>query len=222
MLKTCLFTKDNSLAVAIGSLLASGALGYLFATLHHCCHWYLPIDQNIINHTQQIKELREKGLIPPLSQEPDNPRLEALTTVSILWFERLQDGGPVGNAENRVAAFGDLAHASGTARVASACSLIFTILILWSYGTFTPTLGNVMRFIGMLIIGGAVTWLFHDAYSRTGKVSQQLYDNILEHALLAESKKNKTANIAEQFHSADGENGGGADAKSLGGATADE
>jgi len=200
MLKTCLFTENSSVALAIGSLLASGALGYLFATLHHCCHWYLPIDQNVINHKDQIKNLRKRGLIPSPSQEPDNPRLEALTIVSILWFERLQKGGPIGNAEDRVAAYSDLAHSAGTARIASASSLIVTILILLSYGTFNPTLANVIRYVGMLLIGIAVTWLFHDAYSRTGKISQQLYDNILEHALLSESNDGKTVKNAEPTH----------------------
>ncbi len=198
MLKVCLFTKNSSVALAIGSLLASGALGYFFATLHHCCHWYLPIDQNVINHTEQIKKLRESGLIPPPSQESDNPRIEALTIVSILWFERLQEGGPVSNSENRVAGFSDLAHAAGTARVASACSLIIAILTLLSYGTYNPTMANIIRYGGMFLIGIAVIWLFHDAYSRIGKISQQLYDNILEHALCAESKNSKTTKKAEQ------------------------
>jgi hypothetical protein len=197
MLKACLIAKNNSLALAIGALLASGALGYLFATFHHWCHWYLPIDKDVINHTKQIKKLREKNLIPSLPIESKNPRLEALTMVSILWFERLQESGPIGNSENRVAAFGDLAHAAGTARVASVCSLVTSILVLLSFGTFNPTLFNIIRYGGMLLFGIVVTCLFHDAYSRIGKISQELYDNILEHALLAESKKSKVKTTAE-------------------------
>ena len=58
------FTEKNSLAFIITTLLISGVLGYLFATIHHFCHWYLPTDKNVINHTEQVNSLREKGLIP--------------------------------------------------------------------------------------------------------------------------------------------------------------
>lgn len=191
IIKTCFFTKDNSVAIAIGALLASGALGYLFATIHHFCHWNLPIDQNVINHTEQIAKLRKEGFIPSLKYTPDNPRLEALTTLTILWFERLQPGGPIGNSENRAAALSDLAHAAGTARVAAACSLFTSILIIMSCSTYNPSEENVLRYIGMLVIGMAVVWLFNDSYRRTGNISQQLYDTILEHALMAESKNQK-------------------------------
>jgi hypothetical protein len=31
----------DGIALAIGSVLASGAVGYVFATVHHWCHWHL-------------------------------------------------------------------------------------------------------------------------------------------------------------------------------------
>ncbi len=181
--------QGNSIAIIIGSLFISGALGYLFATIHHCCHWYLPIDRNVINHTEQIRSLRERGLIPTLADTPADPRIEALTTISVLWFERLRAKGPIGNSENRVAAFGDLCHAAGTARVASAFALLAAVLICMHYGSWNPSAYNVWRFIGMVALGIMTILLFHDAYRRTGKISQQLYDQILEHALEREHAK---------------------------------
>ncbi|MFH1976501.1 MAG: hypothetical protein ABIJ52_13260 [Pseudomonadota bacterium] len=194
ILKSYIAAKEKSITIIIGSLFISGALGYLFATMHHWCHWYLPIDKNVINHTEQIKKLREKGFIPPITCVQPNPRLEALTIVSILWFERLGDSSPVGNSENRVAAFSDLAHSAGTARVASACALMAAILLCMLYGNWNPSVPNVIRFILMVVIGIMIICLFHDAYQRTGKISQQLYDQILEHNLEKEQANGQHEN----------------------------
>jgi hypothetical protein len=189
ILKACIFLPGNSIALAVGSLLASGALGYLFATLHHCCHWHSPTDQNVINHTDKIAALRKTGLIPPSKHTQISPRLEALITISVLWFERLESGGPIGNSEERVAAFGDLAHAAGTARVATACALLVAVLVSMFYGNWAPSFPNTLRYIVMLGLGAAITKLFHDAYCRTGIISQHIYEDILEDALVAESTK---------------------------------
>lgn len=186
VLNRCVFTQGNSIAILITTLFVSGALGYLFATIHHFCHWYLPTDNNIINHTEQIESLRKRGFIPQPSDTSANPRLEALTTVSVLWFERLKKGTPIGNSEIRVAAFGDLCHGAGTARVASLFSLLTAIAICVYYGNWDPSVFNVFRYVVMIVIGVLIVLLFHDAYRRTGKVSQNLYDQILEHALLEE------------------------------------
>jgi hypothetical protein len=167
-------------------LLISGVLGYLFATIHHCCHWYLPTDKNVINHIDQIKSLREKKLIPSLADTPANPCLEALTTISVLWFERLEQGNPVGNSEGRVAVFGDLAHGTGTARVASGFALLTAILICIFCGSLDLSLSNILRYVLMVAFGLMAILLFHDAYRRTGNISLHLYEQILEHALLKE------------------------------------
>jgi len=189
VLNRCVFTQGNSIAILITTLLVSSALGYLFATIHHFCHWYLPIDKNIINHTEKIKSLRKRGLIPQPSVTPANPRLEALITVSVLWFERVEKGKAVGNSEDRVAAFGDLCHGAGTAHIASGFSLVTAMVICFYFGNWDPSASNVFRYIVMIVIGVLTVLLFHDAYRRTGKVSQQLYDQILEHALLEEQVK---------------------------------
>lgn len=189
ILKEQVFAKGSSAAIIIGSLFASGAIGYLFATIHHWCHWHSPFDENVINHTKQIASLRKKGLIPPPTDTLDNPRMEALTTISVLWFERLGEGNQVANSEDRVAAFGDLSHGAGTARVASAFALLAALLICTHYGCWNPSFWNTIHFIVMLAFGCATIWLFHDAYRHTGGIFQRLNDQILEHALVKEKEK---------------------------------
>ena len=137
--------EGNSIAIIITTLLLSGALGYLFATIHHWCHWHLPCEKDVINHVKQIESLRKRHLIPSLDKPPKDHRLEALTTMSILWFERLQKGNPVGNSEDRVAAFGDICHAAGTARVASFLALLLAILICGFRGSWDLSGWNIFR-----------------------------------------------------------------------------
>jgi hypothetical protein len=190
--KSMLFEERNFLAVIIGSIFTSGVLGYLFATIHHCCHWKLSFDRQVIDHTKKIKSLREKGIIPPMpSDSPTDTKLEALITISTLWFERLQKHNPIGNSENRVAAYADLAHAAGAARVASFFALLMTIIICILYGDWSPTGNHIIRFIVMVVFGCAITWLFNDAWRRTGVISQQLNDRILEDVLIREHQKGK-------------------------------
>lgn len=209
ILKEQVFAKGSSVAIIIGSVFASGAIGYLFATIHHWCHWHSPFDRNVIDHTVQAASLREKGLIPPLADPPADFRIEALTTISVLWFERLGEGNQVANSEDRVAAFGDLSHGAGTARVASAFALLVAVLVCTHYGRWDPSLSNMWHYIVMVILGCLTIWLFHDAYRRTGRISQQLYDQILEHALLEEKKRdeqneNATMPLNEAARSSEG------------------
>jgi hypothetical protein len=183
-------SQGNSVATIIGVLFASGALGYLFATIHHWGHWHLPSDENIINHTECIKSLREKGLIPPPpAKSEQNPRLEAFITLSVLWFERLNtEKSLIGNAAERVAIFGDLAHSAGTARIASVFALLVSFFV-WGHHVFARSITAIPdwcligRFIVMLALGVVIVWLFHDTYKRTGQMSQRIHDQILLDAL---------------------------------------
>lgn len=211
LLKRVLLVEKSSLAIIIGSIFTSGALGYLFATIHHWCHWHLPFDRSVINHTNQIASLREKCFIDPRPIDaPTDTQLEALITISTLWFQRLGADSLIGNSENRVAAYGDLAHAAGTARVASFFALLMTVIICMLFGEWNPTRNHIIRYVIMVVFGCTITLLFHDAWSRTGKISQQINDRILEDALKkerAESKEKKQHN--NNATSPDGENSGG-------------
>jgi len=203
VLKDWFLTGGNSIAIIITTLLLSGALGYLFATIHHWCHWHLPIDNNVINHVQQIESLRKRNLIPSLDSTPPNPRLEALIIISILWFERLEKGTPVGNSEDRVAAFGDISHAAGTARVASVLALVTALSICIFRGSLDLSVCNIFRYVVMVVLGSLTICLFHDAYRRTGNIAQELYNQILEHSLLQEQERNREKKPLNNANSAD-------------------
>lgn len=183
ILKEILIKDDNNaLAIIIVSIFTSGALGYLFATFHHWCHWHICFDREVINHSKQINLLIERGLITPCTDKCSDDKREALITISTLWFEHLGRDNPIGNSENRVAIYGDLAHAAGAARIAASFALIMTIIICMRYGEWNPTT-NIIRYVLMLFIGGIIIYLFDNAWRTTGNIYQHLNDRILEHTL---------------------------------------
>jgi hypothetical protein len=179
---------NSAFAIALASIFVSGAIGYVFATIHHWLHWNSPTDRNVIDHTDAIAALRRDALLPPpRARSPHNARLEAFDTMSAAWFQRLQPGESMGNAERRVAVFSDLAHAAGAARVASAFSLLTVLGTCLIVAHWSPTFPHTLRFAAMLAWGLFLPLLFHDAYRRTGSMAQRLYDTILEDVLRSKS-----------------------------------
>lgn len=176
---------ESSLAVALGGLLASGGLGYIFATAHHFAHWHLPCDRNIINHAPNIRNLIAAGLLG----EEVVDRRRALELTLELWYGRLgTKDGPIAAAQRKIAAIGDLAHAAGAARVASFAALATALCVCWLHGAFNIELEAVARFLTMVVSGTFLVLLFHDSYRRTGNIAQTLYDRMITAALESERR----------------------------------
>lgn len=173
--------------------MTSGVLGYVFATFHHFLHWYSPTDHRIINHTDKINDLRRRQLLDIADGNERLNRLDAFDTMTAEWFKRNQEKTFIGNATDRAAAFGDLAHGAGTARVASAASLLTVLIAYPVLGRWSPSLGSVIRLVGIIVGGVALVFLFHDTYRRTGGMAQRFYDRVLEAALIDERKKANSA-----------------------------
>jgi hypothetical protein len=181
-----------SLAIAVASVFASGAIGYVFATAHHWLHWHLRWDQKVINHSAQIKRLRDSKLLEERpTYSPVDTRLEAFDAMTVAWLPRLEENTPIGNAEKRITRFADLAHSAGAARVATGTALTVVLVIYSIVGEWNPTLENVVRFVVMLMIGIVVPLLFDQGYRHTGGMSQRVYDRILESVLKSESMAKK-------------------------------
>ncbi len=70
---------------------------------------------------------------------------------------------------------GDQAHALGTARVAFFFSVITAVVIFQMIGIISLDPG---RFALVLLLGWAVTRMFHDAYRHVGTMAQGVYDRI--------------------------------------------
>lgn len=174
-----LAAKDG-LGVAIGSVLASGALGYIFATAHHWCHWHLCIDEGILDHSELIKRL---GLLPNESNKTKKAYRKKALEISLTHWYRLRDSNSIGDATlKKLDSLGDQAHAFGNARIASVFSVLTALAFCFKIGTFSLTCESVARFTLMLVLGISITYLFHYAYRQVGTIAQAIYDSIFEDA----------------------------------------
>jgi len=190
-----------SLGAALAGVVTSGVLGYVFATFHHFLHWSSPTDHRVIDHTDKINDLRRRQLLDRPDDKKQLDRLDAFDIMTAEWFKRNQENTFIGNATDRAAAFSDLAHGAGTARVASVASLL-TVLIAYPFiGTWSPGLGSAFRLVGIIVGGVAPVLLFHYTYRRTGGMAQRFYDQVLEAALIHEHKAAKEP--ANKANSAD-------------------
>jgi len=163
----------DSLGVALWGVLASGAVGYIFATVHHWCHWHLSIDRGILDHSALINQLHVTE-----AHKQKVSRQEALVVSLARWY-RTELGEA---ARKKLDSLGDQAHALGTARVASFFSVVIPLMVCFTIGTLTLAPESIVRFVVMLVLWIAVTYLFHDVYRHVGTVAQGIYERILKDA----------------------------------------
>jgi hypothetical protein len=182
--------KEGNLGIVIGAIFVSGALGYIFATVHHWWHWRF--DRGILDHRSLVTRLRERGLIPDTLDQPD--RRQALVLSMVLWYERVRENGAIQSvAEKKLTSLGDSIHGLGAARVASVFALATILGFCVTIGAFRPDVESVARFIAMLVLTLGMTLLFHGSYRNVGEIAQGVYEGILENALAEEHHQNNGA-----------------------------
>ena len=178
----------HALGAIVGAFLVSGALGYIFAAVHHWVHWsccFECFDGKIFDHRPIIKKLRDKKI--PLDDE-DSKRLnssnkrearETAESISLaLWYRLL-------NKEHKLGTDGidhllNQAHALGTARIASVFALLTTIGLSMCHGT--PDVCHLfpfIRYVVMLILGVVIILIFDNQYRRVALFAQKAYDETL-------------------------------------------
>lgn len=179
----------ETIAVAFGGLFALGAFGFLFASIHHWLHWHSQLDDPILDHRPIVCRLLAAKLIPEAHRNAATDRGEAFQLSIALWHQCLKKDGPISDAADRKVNFlGDNAHGLGTARVASLAATLTTLFACFGYGDFSKDLWDMTRFISMLLLALATTYLFHDGYQRVGGFAQGIYDKILFDALNGNQK----------------------------------
>lgn len=162
--------KESALGTALGSLLMSGSLGYIFATIHHCFHSKCDID--VLNHSPLINSVNIKSD----SQE------EALVISTALWCQ-MRDKECIKDATyKKLESLGNQVHALGTARVASFFALVTALIIIFTVLKFDVTFEPSLRFVFLYVFGISVIIIFDHAYRRVGAFSQGVYDRIFHEA----------------------------------------
>lgn len=166
--------------VALTAFLASGALGYIFAALHHLFLWW--IESDVFNHVELAKsrpELLGKTRSELLGGEPDKKELTREGAMVRAWTYWYGDSKRVAAVpeygRDKLDSLGDQAHGLGAARVASAFALATALWICWKADKLAWNWGV----FSMVILGALVLTAFQCGYRRVAKIAFQLWERIV-------------------------------------------
>jgi hypothetical protein len=190
--------KDNGFGLAIA--LGSGALGFLFSTIHHLLHWHGPRELHPgVDYRPLIGRLRVAGVLEVLeartniavTSDVPRTRQEAWTIVTALWHERVtnQNKG-IGAANPRADSLANLVHSVGAATVATAMALLTALIIAGHVAFVSRDWDPVMRFAATILIALLLFWLHEKSYRDTLNISQSFVEQVLTDTLSEETAKN--------------------------------
>ena len=154
------------IALTITALVASGGLGYLFSTIHHCLYWwgYWPWGILICDHKGVLRAAEHQGLLSLSLQGGEKThacrlsRRGAWRVLASVWHERLESSQIIRSADPRAESLTDLMHGAGTAFVASfSAGLIFWFFVLcadqrWSAFALAPLTLAIIHFLNYVTV----------------------------------------------------------------------
>jgi hypothetical protein len=161
------FDGGTAAGVAIGYFVTSGALGFLFNTIHHTLYWtfakgYPAADYRNFDHKVFRAELSEPQGASPL-QGGTREYMNAWIVVTKLWHERIETDCNIKSANPRADSFADIVHGLGSCRVAlwsgfvTAVTFVANFFIIhgrlglspyWAAGAFLAIVGMSLPFVG--------------------------------------------------------------------------
>lgn len=162
--------QDNAGTILGSLLLAFGALGYIFAAIHHVCHWWCnercDANDRILDH---------RSIEPYGNKHPK----EAMAASYAEWYMLMNRGKIGADGNNKVGSLGDQAHGLGAASFASAFALATATFVICITNAYH--LGGMLTiyFITMLLVGVGITCLFNIGYRRVGEIAHLTYEKIL-------------------------------------------
>lgn len=193
----CVLSKvisKEALGTSVAAFLASGALGYIFAAIHHFVHWLpccLRFEKDIFNHKEVIDTLLKANLISPSGFDIDK-RIEQYNKDEKTSIEKRKIAESISMAlwnyfakdehlgKNQIDHLGNQAHGLGAARIASLFALITAILVAVFYGTLDFDWCLALRFVLTVILGCFFVCMFHKAYVRVAFLAHETYTMILQ------------------------------------------
>lgn len=157
---------DSSLGVAIGLIVASGGLGYVFSLIHHTDNW--DRSEPTFNHAPSLNALRHSGALlvmelsangelTPVSGDLD--KQAAWIVLTTYWHPTTADGKALQGVQARANSLVDIAHGAGAALVACRAASIPALVVFvhaLALDTSEPHLG-----IGAMLACVAFAWLHH-------------------------------------------------------------
>lgn len=175
----------HALGASVSAFLASsGALGYIFAAVHHRAT--LRCEKRILDQREIVKKLCiPEGLIKldhetmsQLDEDTQEARQIAESISLSNWYRLLTKKHKFGT--DGIDRLKSQAHALGTARTASVFALVTTVLLSWWYGTPNLCWWPITRFFLMVLLGGAAIYIFHYNYQRVLQFAQDAFNDTLK------------------------------------------
>lgn len=183
---------SSSAALVIGTLVASGGIGYLFGVVHHALHWIR--SGAPLNHTACIRALIDQGELKVADartrqaiKASDIDRSAAWVILTALWYTRVESDQSIKGANDRASGLADLAHSTGTAFVASVAALVLAVSTVVAVGTVVLEWEPVLRYVVGLGLGLAISWVLWRGSQRTAELARGVIDEVLTDVLVRTS-----------------------------------
>ncbi len=183
--------EDQGLGLAVGLLLASGAVGFILSTVHHALHWSL--GEPLGDYQKWLQRLTALGRLEVIDQATGRPmepeqikalsRISAWSILTTLWHERAKS--QLEAPTTRAMSLADLAHSIGTLRIATLLAATTAIWIASSshqIGTLELSRVVLAGLVAVLLL--ILQW---DGYLRTARLGQAVIEQSLTDCLVKES-----------------------------------
>lgn len=169
--------RENSLGVVLGSVVASGAIGFLLSTIHHVIHWQYT---TLMDHSEIVQRLAKEGSIRLLDDEKLD-RESAWITLTALWHEHL-NRDPIRSANPAAEDMTNLMHSLGTNLVGSLIAGGLSLVTAALYSTLSLSPHCIVRFlitIAVIILSVRVMWMGYQKLARLAKgiIDRVFYDS---------------------------------------------
>lgn len=135
----------NALAIAIGFLVTSGAIGFLMSMIHHALYWRFPRRYGAVDYRALLRLLHRRGLIsesplPLAGSARSRPRsiLRAWIILTKLWHERLKSSAKISAANGRADSMANLVHSTGACRISLGAGVLTGLLISFDLYQTSP------------------------------------------------------------------------------------
>ena len=181
---------DAGIGLTIAGLLATGALGFVLATIHHARFNRLPYSEDI-NFRDAVREFVRNHLIVVIDLAEDREvapnsidRVFAFAIVTSLWHQLTALSPRLNGVDLRAQQLADIAHSLGTAWVASTLAPIVVLTVAVLNSALSLSAEHVARIAGAAIIAGTLSWIFWMNHSTAARLCRSVVVESLADALL--------------------------------------
>jgi len=191
------FDAGTALGVAIGYLVTSGALGFLFNTIHHTLYWIFAKHYPAADYRKFVDSVgnAEPSILNVASPLAVGTKeyMNAWVIATKLWHELVGRNETIKSAHPRAELFADIVHGLGSCRVALWSGFLTAILIVLDHKHVHGSLDRGPHVIlgwFLTLVSVGVPLCGELAYRQTLRLSDHFVIRILQTALSSGSSQN--------------------------------